>query len=164
VIVGRADLLEQIRHNPLARAVRIGKLTIAALEATLRLHIDPGEAFAEVPTLHAVSTPAAAVRERAEALLEALPPSVTEQVQAQVVQTAAQMGGGALPAEELPSWAVALRPRAMSAGELARRLRLAEPAVMGRIHKDSLLLDMRTVADDELDAIASALQSALAPQ
>ncbi|MFQ5810667.1 MAG: L-seryl-tRNA(Sec) selenium transferase [Armatimonadota bacterium] len=162
VIVGRADLLERIRRNPLARALRVDKLTIAALEATLRLHIDVEQAFAEIPTLRAVSAPAPGVRERAEALAAALPASVADAAQVAIVETSAQVGGGALPTQEIPSWAVAVTPTEISADELARRLRLAHTAVMGRIQRGRLLLDMRTVADDELSAIASALAEALA--
>ena len=160
VIVGKAELLQRMRRNPLARAVRIGKLTVAALEATLRLHLDAELAFGEVPTLRAVTTSADAVRARAEALLEALLPSVKQHSEVTVVKTAAQVGGGALPAEQIPSWAVAIAPQAISTQELARRLRLGQPAIMGCIRKDRLLLDMRTVADDELDAVVAALQQA----
>lgn len=162
LIVGRREPLSRIRRNPLARALRVGKLTIAALEATLRLHIDADTAFAEIPTLQAVSTPAATVRERAEALVHALPPSVTDHSGASIVKTVAHMGGGALPTQEIPSWAVALAPSAISPDELARRLRLAHTSIVGRIRKDHLLLDMRTVADDELEAIVAALEEAFA--
>ncbi|MGD8239575.1 MAG: L-seryl-tRNA(Sec) selenium transferase [Armatimonadota bacterium] len=163
VIVGRGDLLERIRRNPLARALRIDKLTIAALEATLRVHIDAEQALPEIPTLRAVSAQAPVVQERAEALVHALPARVTEAAQVATVETSAQVGGGALPTQEIPSWAVAVTPSEISADELARRLRLGDTAIMGRIHRSRLLLDMRTVADDELNVIVSALAEALAP-
>ncbi len=164
VIVGKSEPLGRIRSNPLARALRIDKMTVAALEATLRLHLDAGQAFAEIPTLRAISTPPETVRERADALAGALPPTVIEGADVSIVETAAQVGGGSLPTEDLSSWAVALAPNSISPDELARRLRLADPAVMGRIQRDRFLLDMRTVADDELGAIVSALEAALATQ
>jgi L-seryl-tRNA(Ser) seleniumtransferase len=146
VIAGRADLLARLKHHPLARALRMDKASIAALNATL-LHYARGEAVEKVPVWRMIAAPAAALRQRAGRLARALGPS------ASVVATRAMVGGGSLPEEGLPSYAVAVSPPpGLGADEVARRLRTGEPAVVGRIDRDRVLLDLRTV-DPRDDAL-----------
>jgi L-seryl-tRNA(Ser) seleniumtransferase len=149
IIVGRRDLVERIRSHPLNRALRIDKLTVAALEATLRLHRD-GRA-AELPALAALAVPLAALQERA-ARLAAL--CAARGVDARPVETTSRVGGGALPSAAPASFAVAL---AGEAEALHARLRRGDPPVMGRIEDDRLLLDVRALADDELELVADAV-------
>jgi L-seryl-tRNA(Ser) seleniumtransferase len=139
IMVGDEALVRRLRTNPLVRALRVDKLTIAALEATLALYRDPESAVRAIPTLAMLTASEADVRARASALarrIEALG------ISAAVVPTAASVGGGAFPTARIPSAAVAVRDRPAVAEE---RLRLGDPPVIGRIAEDMLLLDLRSV-------------------
>ncbi len=155
VIVGRADLLSRVRAHPLARAVRIDKFTVAALEATLRLYRDGRES--EVPVIQMLSTTGGELAARAERLRDALGKLGTS---AEVVATEGQVGGGALPLAKMASYAVRLAA-ADGADALAARLRAATPPAIGRIHEGALLLDVRTLADDEVEPLARAAAAAV---
>jgi L-seryl-tRNA(Ser) seleniumtransferase len=137
VIVGSAGAVERIRRHPLARAMRIDKLSLAALEATLELSRDPQRALREIPVLAAAAESAAAVRERAERLAGRLGGTV--------VPSVARVGGGAVPLLELPSFACALE-----GGEaLHTALRESDPPVVGVVREGRVLLDCRTLTDDQ---------------
>jgi len=142
VIVGATEAVARIRRHPLARAVRIDKLSLAALEATLELHRDPARALREVPVLRAVAEPAAAVRERAERLAARLG--------GDVVATTARVGGGAVPLLEIESFACALD----GGDQLAAALRSADPPVVARVQEGRVLLDCRTLTDEECQRIS----------
>ncbi|HEX3056664.1 MAG TPA: L-seryl-tRNA(Sec) selenium transferase [Gaiellaceae bacterium] len=144
IVAGRADLVERLRRHPLQRAMRVDKLTLAALEGTLQLHLDEP---ARVPVLRMLGEEASVVRARAERLAEMTGGTVEE--------TVARVGGGALPLAELPSFACAL------AEELAAPLRVGEPPVVGIVRDGKLLLDCRTLADDELGEVAAAVRTCL---
>jgi len=146
IVVGRADLVERLRRHPLQRALRADKLTLAALEGTLALYLDPGRAQLEVPVLRMLREPAADVRARADRLAELAGGTVEE--------TVARVGGGALPLLELESFACAVEE------SLARPLREGEPPVVGVVRDGRLLLDCRTLSDDELDEVAAAVAAA----
>jgi L-seryl-tRNA(Ser) seleniumtransferase len=136
ILAGTADAIAACRRHPLARALRIDKLSLAALEATLRIYRDPQRARAELPVLRAVLEPAEDVRARAEALAARIGGSVVEAV--------ARVGGGALPLAELPSFGVRLEG---DAELLAAQLREGEPAVLARVSDGALVLDCRTLSD-----------------
>jgi L-seryl-tRNA(Ser) seleniumtransferase len=140
IVVGRADLVERLRRHPLQRALRADKLTLAALEGTLQLHLDPR---GRIPVLRMLEEPIEFVRARAERLAELVGGSVEE--------TVARVGGGALPLAELVSYACAVEER------LAGALRAADPAVVGIVRDGCLLLDCRTLRDDELADVAAAI-------
>ena len=144
IVAGRADLVERLRRHPLQRALRVDKLTLAALEGTLQLHL---ESPTRVPVLRMLGEDPSAVRARAERLAELTGGSVEE--------TVARVGGGALPLAELPSFACALDEA------LAAPLRTGEPPVVGIVRDGKLLLDCRTLADDELDEVAAAVRACL---
>ena len=144
ILAGSADAIAACRRHPLARALRIDKLSLAALEATLRLYRDPARARAELPVLRAVLEPADAVRARATAL--------AERIGGSVVETVARVGGGALPLAELPSFGVRLDG---DAEELAARLRDGDPAVLARVADGALVLDCRTLGDADAARIAA---------
>jgi L-seryl-tRNA(Ser) seleniumtransferase len=148
LLVGRADAIARARAHPLARALRLDKLGLAALEATLRLYLDPERARREIPVLAMLTVPETALEERA-ARLAALIPG------AEVVASIAKVGGGALPLLELPGPVVAVGGGGAEA--LAAALREGEPPVIGRIEAGRLLLDPRTLADDELEAAGRAV-------
>jgi L-seryl-tRNA(Ser) seleniumtransferase len=145
IVVGRADLVERLRRHPLHRALRIDKLSLAALEGTLLLYLEPARALAEVPVLRMLHEDVGSVRRRAERL--------AAEVGGEVEETVARVGGGALPLVELPSFACAVEE------SLAARLRLGEPPVIGVLRDGRLLLDCRTLADDEVGAVAAAVRA-----
>ena len=141
------------------RAARIDKLSLAALEATLRLYLPPHDPLARIPVLRAIATPVQTIMARARALAAVL--AGCPGLAAEAVETEAFVGGGALPQQALPSAAVALRADTLSLETLAGQLRTGEPAVVGRISGDRLLLDLRTVGEAEIDALAGAVRGAL---
>ena len=143
IIVGSAELIERLRRHPLHRALRIDKLSLAALEGTLLLYLDPERALAEVPVLRMLRESPETVQARAARLATA--------VGGEVEETVARVGGGALPLHELPSFACAVEER------LSAPLRMHEPAVVGIVRDGRLLLDCRTLADAELDEVAAAV-------
>ena len=158
IIAGQATWVERVARHPLARALRADKTCLAGVAATLR-HYVRGDAEAAIPIWRMIAAAAVAIRARAESLRASLS---AQAIPVTVEATAAAVGGGSLPGQRLESYALALSPLS---GEdldaLARRLRLGKPAVFGRIERDRLLLDLRTVLpeDDErlLEAIACAV-------
>ena len=146
LMVGTAAAVAAAGRHPLARALRLDKLGLAALEATLQLYRDPERARREIPVLAMLTADEATLRARAERLAAA--------VGGEIVQAVAKVGGGALPLLELPGPAVAV---AGAPDELAARLRAADPPVIGRIEDGRLLLDPRTLTDDEIPLVARAL-------
>jgi L-seryl-tRNA(Ser) seleniumtransferase len=154
IIVGRAHDVERVAHHPLARAVRADKSTLAGVAATLR-HYARGEAEARVPVWRMIAAPEATIRQRAETLAASL--RQTGRMIA-VEPVDATVGGGSLPGETLPSWALVLHPDdAESIDALARRIRLGDPGVFGRIDRDRLLLDLRTVLPEDDALVESAI-------
>jgi len=154
--VGRRGLLGRLKKNPLNRALRIDKLTLAALEATLYAY-EAGTARDTVPTLRMLTEPLASIRQRAELLLALIPSDQAERLDAAVQEDRSQVGGGALPTVELPTAALAIGTAALPADLLDSRLRRAEPPVMARIKDDRLLLDCRTVLPVQLEDLARVL-------
>ena len=158
IILGRRDAVERLRRHPLARALRVDKLTLAALEATLALYRDPAVAVREVPVLRMITMPAAEVEARVRAAAEAL---TRRGIATSAAATHATVGGGAFPGAEIPSWA--LRLDAMDAREADRGLRHAATPVVGRVHDDRLLLDLRTVWPADDAPVVAAIAGTLAP-
>jgi L-seryl-tRNA(Ser) seleniumtransferase len=150
IIVGRAELMDRVRRHPLNRAVRVDKMTVAALEATLELYRD--ERYEEIPALRMLRQGPSELRVRAETLRDLLN---ARGVAAEVVETRGQVGGGAMPLAEPTSFACALRRG--DPAEVQEKLRDADPPVIARISDGRLLLDVRCLADDELDLVAVAL-------
>jgi L-seryl-tRNA(Ser) seleniumtransferase len=157
IVVGRRALVERLRANPLNRALRIDKLTLAALEATLRAYEDPVTASREIPTLRMLSEPVGVVRRRAGRVLHRVPATAREALGLTVVAGRSEVGGGALPLAELPTAVLTLGASGHPAAGLDARLRAGRPPVIGRIADDRLLLDCRTVMDDEVPLLAAAL-------
>jgi len=146
IVVGRGELVERLRRHPLQRALRADKLTLAALEGTLSLLADPERARREIPVLRMLEERLADVRARAERLAGLIGGEVEE--------TVARVGGGALPLAELPSAACAVEE------ELAAPLRAADPPVVGIVRDGRLLLDARTLSDDDVGEVARAVAAA----
>ncbi len=163
IVVGNAEHIGRMKAHPLARAVRVDKMTLAALQATLALYLKPEEAVERIPTLRMLAEDQGALRDRASAMVEQLQSAVGDAGEVELEQAASKVGGGALPLLELDSWVCAVSPASISVDELAARLRDTDPPVIGRIHKERLLLDARTVLPDQVDALVSALEQALSP-
>jgi L-seryl-tRNA(Ser) seleniumtransferase len=161
IILGSREIVERVKKNPLNRALRIDKFTLAGLEAVLRLYLDEKTAVAKIPTLAMIAAPMAQLRRRAKRLTERLRPLRDEICGMKVVNTVARVGGGAMPEQNLPSRGVLLAPRGMSVNRLEGLLRALDVPVIGRIEDDGLLLDMRTVADDEIALLAANLLQVL---
>ncbi len=162
IIVGKRQYVDRIRSNPLNRALRIDKFTLAGLESVLRLYLDESTALREIPTLAMITEPVAQVEERARDLAKRMSCLMGGACPLEIVPVSSRVGGGAMPEQPVASWAVALKPRDINVAHMEERLRHAQPSVIGRIENDRLLLDMRTVAVDELDLLAASLQQALA--
>jgi len=145
ILVGSAELVGRLRRHPLQRALRPDKLTLAALEGTLLLYLDPARALAEVPALRMLHEPVEDVQARAAEL--------ARHTGGEVVETVARVGGGALPLHELPSAACALE------GGLAAELRAAPIPVVALVRDGRTLLDCRTIAGDELELVVAAVES-----
>ncbi|KIH77321.1 L-seryl-tRNA(Sec) selenium transferase [Geoalkalibacter ferrihydriticus] len=161
ILLGRRELIEKIRKHPMARALRMDKLTLAALEATLRLYLDRDAALREIPVLAMLAATAEELRIRTESLAARCARQLGDAATLAVVAATATVGGGALPLTELPGFALALSPRDGSVDQLAARLRRQIPPVIGRIHEDQLLLNLRTLSPEEEDLLLQSLKKAM---
>ena len=147
-IVGRADLIARINRNPLKRALRLDKIRLAAIEATLRLYRDPDRLAERLPTLRMLTRPREEIAAQAQRLLAPVAAMLSD-YRVQVVDCTSQIGSGALPVETLPSAALAFTGEGGDAPEkLAARLRALPMPVIGRIRDGALLLDLRCLPDD----------------
>ena len=162
LVLGRRKWLDRVRKAPLARALRLDKLSLAALEATLPLYADPARAAREVPVLAMLGMTSGELEARARRLAEALAARIPG-LRAAVVAGHGEVGGGALPLQRLSGWVVEVGQSGRDARELERRARTAEPPVIGTIRTGCWRLDPRTLTDTELDEVVEALARAFAP-
>lgn len=163
ILLGRAELIERMRRHPLARALRMDKLSLAALEATLRLYGDPARAGREIPALRMLYAGPEELRARAERL-HRLIEQASAACTAEIIPVKRPVGGGCAPAVLLDGFAVALLPTELRVEELEARLRAAMPLpVVARISEERLLLDTATIRDDECPAVAAAVKAGCAP-
>ncbi|HXX53805.1 MAG TPA: L-seryl-tRNA(Sec) selenium transferase [Thermodesulfovibrionales bacterium] len=160
IIVGKQVLIEKIQRHPLARAVRIDKLTLSALEATLMEYVDGEQAKEHIPTLKMLLEDPGSIKARAKKIASLIKREV-KNVALQVMENSSQAGGGSLPAAEFPTYVVAIRPENISVNQMEERLRRGEPAVVARIQGDTLILDARTIREGEITAVAYAVTAAL---
>jgi len=157
IIIGRSAPIEAIKKNPLLRAMRIDKLSLAALETTLNLYLVPELALQQVPILKMLSEDPLSIKRRSQALARQLNKlgSLTASVDADV----SFVGGGSAPMNELPTWVIHIASNKISVEEISKRLRLHKPAVIGRIADDHFVLDLRTVFPEQASALRTALAS-----
>jgi L-seryl-tRNA(Ser) seleniumtransferase len=146
ILLGRGDVISKVRQHPLARAVRIDKMTLAALAATLDIYLR-GSERAEIPVLALLATSAAELRARAVNIQKQVVPEGRLSIEVQ--DATAPVGGGSLPTAEMPTTVLTVKHASLSTEELAKRLRLGSIRVMGRIQQDQVLLDLRSVAPDD---------------
>ena len=162
IIVGKASLVDKIKKNPLSRALRVGKLTIAGLEATLRLFLNRENLIQNHPLYRMFSLTPQKLDRRAKKVMRGLRTQAVGRAEVSVVAGDSQVGSGSVPVETLPTRLLSLKPSAFSAEELARRLRNSSPPIMSRVHKEALLFDFRTIQPEEdrlvLEGILKVLQ------
>lgn len=162
ICVGCKSLIARLRKNALARAVRIDKLSLAALEATLRAYLDAEKGLPAIPTLAMITCPLEQIRHRAERVREGLHARAHPSVWVTMEEQRSEVGGGALPSENLATYCVALQSSQVFPHRLEAALRRADPAVVGRIKDDKVLLDLRTVRDEEVDLLIGTVGPILA--
>jgi len=157
LILGKHDIVEQIKKNPLNRALRIDKFTLASLEVVLRMYFDEKAARQQIPTLNMLTVEPRVIEKRARRLIRRIKTKLISCCDITLKQTESRVGGGALPEEPLLSWSVVIKPYDISVNSMEEKLRTVAVPVIGRIEEDLFLLDMRTVADDEVATLASML-------
>jgi L-seryl-tRNA(Ser) seleniumtransferase len=158
IILGKRAHLERIRTNPLNRALRIDKLTLAALEGTLVQYLRPAGALADIPVLRALTEPATAVKTRAKRLAALLQRALPEGLRVERVTGFSMAGGGSLPTRQIPTVLVGLEVSGLSAAGLEERLRRSETPIIARVADNRVLLDVRTVDPEEFAEIRDALR------
>lgn len=162
IILGRREIVDRIKQNPINRAMRIDKFTLAGLESILRFYRNPDTLFDNIPTLRMISTPVEVVNRRAQRLIRRLRKSLGKKAGVAVLDVMSRVGGGAMPEQNLPSRAVCVQPLGIGASRLEAALRSLDIPIICRIEDDRLIFDMRTVADDEIMLVDSGLQQVLA--
>jgi L-seryl-tRNA(Ser) seleniumtransferase len=161
IVVGKDEYIKRMKAHPMARALRVDKMTLAALQATLSLYLKPDEAIKRIPTLGMLNASVDSLKARADELAGRLMEAVGTAAVAEVEQAVSKVGGGALPLVELESSVCAVSPANISVDDLATRLRETDPIVIGRIHKEKLLLDVRTILTEQVDGVVTAVLAAL---
>jgi L-seryl-tRNA(Ser) seleniumtransferase len=160
IAVGTKAAIAKMKKHPLARAVRIDKMTLAALEATLKLYFDEAKAIKEIPTLAALFVKQTDLKNRADKMAADIIKAAGPGVKAESVKDTSKAGGGALPLAEMPTAAVRLAVDGLSVNKLEAKLRRYKTPVIGRIKDDALLLDMRTILPQDVKDIVAAVVAA----
>ena len=157
IIIGKASIIQRIRKNQLSRALRVGKLTIAGMEATLRLFLSREKLHDSHPVYKMFSLSLKEVGKRAQKIAKELQAQISEKVEITIIDGGSQVGSGSVPVETIPTKLLRIKPASGSAENLARKLRHCKPPVFTRIHKDSVLFDFRTIQKDEDSLVSEAL-------
>jgi L-seryl-tRNA(Ser) seleniumtransferase len=160
VILGKKGILDSIKVNPLTRALRIDKLTLAALESTLLLYQDEKKAMQEVPTLRMLGLDLKRLKRRGRRLLRRISECLGGKAEIFLREDVSQVGGGALPLQSLPTMVLSIKPIHFSVNALEERLRQEDPPIISRISKEELLLDMRTLFDEDIPLLAQGIERA----
>jgi L-seryl-tRNA(Sec) selenium transferase (EC 2.9.1.1) len=156
IIVGKKRYLDAIKQNPLLRALRVDKFTLAVLEVTLREYFDPEKAVKSIPVLKMLTATQEELKKKAKTLFRQITRKAKGAYEMSVEKDFSQTGGGSLPLQTLPTWVVTLIPRSFSVAELDKRLRKHHPAIVARINQERLLIDVRTVFAHEMPIISEA--------
>lgn len=160
VIVGKREYIEKIQRNPMTRALRIDKLTLAGLEATLMEYIDEERVIENIPTLRMLLQKPEEIKGRAKKIATKLKKDIKD-VEIYVLSDSSRAGGGALPEIDLTTYVVSIKPHDLSVNELEERLRKGDPLIIARIKEDSLIIDARTVRDKEIEELVKGIKVAL---
>ncbi|MFQ6078912.1 MAG: L-seryl-tRNA(Sec) selenium transferase [Thermodesulfobacteriota bacterium] len=158
IILGRGEYIQRIKVNPLNRAVRIDKLTLAGLESTLLIYLDEARAVREIPTLRMLTYSHGELRKRAQRLSRRIRTKISKGLRIGVKDDVSQVGGGAYPIQLLPTSVVTLKPDHGSVHHLEEGLREGTPPIIARVSKEEVLLDVRTIGDDEGDLIVAGIE------
>ncbi len=161
IIAGKKELVERLRANHLARALRMDKLTLAGLEATLEEYASAGGASSRIPTLAMITRSADELRDHAVVLASSLSAVIGEAAKVEIVQGTGRVGGGALPMSDLPGPRVALQPHTISAGRLEQNLRKGDPPVIVLTKDDTILMDPRTLLHDQISELPRLVSEAM---
>ncbi|MDY6987580.1 MAG: L-seryl-tRNA(Sec) selenium transferase [Thermodesulfobacteriota bacterium] len=164
IIVGKEEAVDSIKKNPINRALRIDKMTLAALEATLHLYRDEARAVSTIPTLRMLTMPVKLISSKARRLKNRLMKLGDKRLKAAIMTSSSRVGGGALPLQELPTKCVGTKIAALSANRLDLAMRHATPPVIGRIEDDLFVMDARTIQDEEIPIISSTFKKILSEQ
>ena len=160
IIVGRKEYIEKIHKNPLTRAMRIDKLTLAGFEATLMEYIDEEKAIENIPTLRMLLQKPEVIKERAKRIAKRLKKEIKD-VQITVMADTSRAGGGSLPELDFPTYVVTIRSDNVSVNEFEERLRNGNPPIISRIKEGSMIIDARTIRTQDLDDLIKGIKSAL---
>ena len=160
ILAGKNEWIKKIEKDPLMRAFRLDKMSLAALEATLRIYLDEDKALREIPVLRMLGTPLDQLQDRAEHLAQELM-TLTEIAQARVIQEVAFVGGGSLPDQKMASWVVEVEAKSVGEDDFAHRLREGNPAVMVRLRDGKLLFDVRTIFPEQMPALVPTIKEVL---
>jgi len=160
IIVGKKEYIDLIKKNPMNRAVRIDKMTLAALESTLRLYLDPRVAMREVPTLHMITMKAEDLKRAASKIQNRIRKNVKHDLQLSIFPAQSRVGGGSFPEQDLPTFLVGIKSSLMSSEQLRDRLLQTDPPLIGKIENDLFCLDPRTVDQDEYKLLCDAISQA----
>ncbi len=157
IIVGRRDLIQRCKQNPITRALRVDKMTLAALETTLRLYRDERQAIEQIPTLKMLAVSLDELKSRAEELASSIQRADQKGgLRIDVRRSFSQVGGGSLPAQDLPTFVVAVRSDDLSPDQIEEFLRRNDPPIIGRIESDHFIMDLRTLMPQQIEIIATA--------
>jgi len=159
IIVGKKEYIEKMKKNQLTRALRVDKLTICSLEATLRMYLDEDIALENVPTLKMLLYTYDVLTQRAENLFNKID-NLNLDANISMEDGLSQVGGGSMPLETMKSRVIAISPKSISISELEKRLRLSNSHIIARVYDDKYILDVRTIFDDEFDVVAKELEKA----
>lgn len=162
IAAGRADLVSKLKSNPLARAVRIDKLSLAALEATLAVYVEGRPPEEEIPLFCMTARRRETLDEMAAKVLRGLSERAAGGFEASMEDDESQVGGGSFPLASIPTRVLAVEPKGAAAGAVEERLRMGEPPVVARVRDSKVVIDMRTLLESELDGLIEALSKALA--
>ncbi|MDR3629365.1 MAG: L-seryl-tRNA(Sec) selenium transferase [Desulfocapsaceae bacterium] len=157
IIAGKREVIDKIKNNPLNRALRIDKFTLASLENIMRNYYDTNLAIQNIPTLTMLTVSPRLIKGKGRKLLRRLKTKLAPDCQVQLIPTVSRVGGGAMPEYSLPSWAIELQPEKISLNVLEKEFRRLTPPVIGRIENEGFLLDLRTIQEDEVIELAALL-------
>jgi L-seryl-tRNA(Ser) seleniumtransferase len=161
IMVGKNDLLMKIKENPINRALRIDKLTLAALESTLRHYRNIDREMDSIPTLRMLTLSLAHIESKAKTLAKMLENIGDTRLSVDLIDTSSRPGGGSLPLLTLPSKGVGVKIQGISANAVEKQMRNNELSIIGRIEEDLFIMDLRTILDDELPIIKHAVEHML---
>lgn len=157
IIVGKREVIERIKKNPLNRALRIDKFTLSSLEIILREYYDIGTALKNIPTLSMLTFPPENIKLRAQKILRRVKKKLANRCATSLIPTVSRVGGGAMPEYNLKSWAIALQPHGMSLNVMEREFRRLSVPIIGRIEDERFLIDVRTIQDREIQLLSDLL-------